>query len=137
MTQIALRYGGLQARLQAIDSDGCNFLTLCSIAEQYNQYPVDLIRAVNLAYTQGLIKDEYTVQNDCILLSRLTNKKWTKKVVSPAQFTMKPGMYVIAVFYNPRTNYKHFRRPEFDVLEHSVTVAEGFVLEYRIYTVEE
>jgi hypothetical protein len=134
------RYEGLQTLALSLHKDGCHFLTLCSIADEYRYDNglefIDLITAIRLCQSKGLIDDEFYVKDDgCKVLKLLTaGKKWTRKDVE----TLPPigdNDYTEAIYFNPRTQFHHYRRRYFDTLDHSVTVEEGYVESYRIYTV--
>ena len=134
------RYEGLQIELLAIYKDGCHFLTLCSIADEYrydNGLPyIDLIDAIRICQKRGLISDDFYVNDDGTkVLSLLTDgKKWTRRDVVNLP-TINDNDYTEAVYFNSRTQFKHFRRRYFDTLRDSVTVKEGSIIQYRIYTV--
>lgn len=128
------RYEGLQSRLEGIDSDGCFFLALCSIAEEMLGTPIDLIDAVNLCYSNKLIIDKYTVQDAPMILNLLTGKQWTvDKVISLDNIIIGDHDYTIAVYENPLNGIRHFRRRYVDTLTSSKTVAMNNIVEYRIY----
>jgi len=140
---LAIRYAGIQDKLKNIDKYGCHFLTLCSIAEEANQLltgnklvKVDLIDAINLAISKNLINEDYEVQNNCGLLNFLTSgHTWAQTTVKILPNVIKSNQFTEVVFYNDRTKFKHYRRRSVDTLFNSTTVKEGYVLEYRIYTV--
>ena len=136
------RYEGLQTLFLQAHTDGCHFLTLCSIADEYrynhNMDYIDIIWAIRICTSKGLLKNDFYVNDDGTkILSLLTNgKKWTRNdVVSLPPIGYND--YTEAVYYNPRTHFKHFRRRYFDTLSDSVTVKEGQIIQYRIYTVED
>lgn len=135
------RYQGLQSLAQSLHDDGCHFLTLCSIADEYrfdHDIPyIDLIWAIRTLRSKGLIDDSFYVHDDgCRVLSILTEgKKWTRKDVVSLP-VIYDNDYTEAVYFNPRTQFHHFRRRSIDTLNYSVTVAEGYIESYRIYTVE-
>lgn len=135
------RYQNLQTEMLALHQDGCHFLTLCSIADDYrhdhNLPYIDLIWAIRTCTSKGLIDSEFYVKDDgCKILSLLTDgRKWTRKDVEKLG-PIGDNDYTEAVYYNPRTEYKHFRRRYLDTLRDSVTVKEGYVIQYRIYTVQ-
>ena len=72
---ITSRYENIQSFLTHIDTDGCYFLTLLSIAEEFNKAKVDLIDAIWLARGRNLITDDYTVNDAPALLTALTGHK--------------------------------------------------------------
>lgn len=136
------RYEHLQTLFLNAHESSCHFLVLCSIADEYRhdhglEY-IDLIWAIRTCTSKGLIDGEFYVKDDgCRILSLLTEgKKWTRKdVVSlPA---IGYNDYTEAEYFNPRTQFTHFRRRYFDTLRDSVTVKEGYIKQYRIYTVQE
>lgn len=135
------RYEGLQTLALALNKDGCHFLTLCSIADEYRydhglSY-IDLIWAIRTCRSRGLINDEFYVKDDGTnVLKLLTDgKKWSRKDVEKLG-KVGDNDYTEAEWFNPRTNFTHFRRRYVDTLSGSVTVAEGYIKRYRVYTVE-
>ena len=132
---LATRYNGIQDDLKNIHEYGCHFLTLCSIAEEYNNSPVDLIFAIQTARHNHVIDDEFTVLDNCKLLSLLTGVTWRQRTVKELPPVIGDNEYTEVVYHNKRTGYKHYRRRSVDTLRNSVTVKEGYILEYRIYDV--
>lgn len=136
------RYEGFQSLALNLHKDGCHFLTLCSIADEYradHALPyIDLIEAIRLCQSKRLIDEEFYVKDDgCKVLSLLTNgKKWTRKDVDVLG-KVGDNDYTEAEWFNPRTKFTHFRRRYFDTLNGSVTVQEGYIKRYRIYTVHD
>lgn len=133
------RYEGLQTLFLAAYQDGCHFLTLCSIADEYRYdhgLPyLDLIAAIRICRSRNLISDDFYVKDDgTTILKLLSNKKWTRKDVVNLP-VIGDNDYTEAVYFNPRTQFKHFRRRYFDTLSDSITVKEGSIIQYRIYTV--
>lgn len=150
---LATRYAGIQTKLKNINEYGCHFLTLCSIAEEALQWinkndniKIDLIDAINTATTTKVhnkagalvtaMDSEYEVQNNAELLEALTPRHHWKAVQGLKQLPSKieDNQFTEVVYKNPRTNFKHYRRRSVDTLIDSVTVKEGYILEYRIYT---
>lgn len=127
------RYEGLQNRLWGI-REGCFFITLLSIAEEFNRRPVDFVDAVNMSFAKGWVKPDYTVVNDTAILSWLTGRKVTKEVVDRCG-VVKGNQYSVAKHVNREGTAYHFRRRYFDVYEGSVTVRDGHVMCYYIYTI--
>lgn len=134
------RYDGLQTLFLAAHQGACHFLTLCSIADEYrhdHDMPyVDLIWAIRVCRSRQLIDDEFYVLDDGTnVLKLLTNgKKWTRKDVEKLG-EIRDNDYTEAEWFNPRTGYTHFRRRYVDTLRDSVTVKEGYIKKYRVYTV--
>ena len=130
------RYQGLQTLALSLHKDGCHFLTLCSIAEEASGKSIDLIWAIRVCMSRGLLKSDFYVNDDGTgVLKLLTGKKWTRKDVEKLG-VIGDNDYTEAEWFNPRTGFTHFRRRYFDTLDDSVTVKEGFIKRYRIYTVE-
>ena len=135
------RYQGLQTLALQLFTSGCHFLTLCSIADEYrydHDLPyIDLIWAIRICQECQLIDSEFYVKDDGTnVLKLLTDgKKWTRKDVEKLG-VIGDNDYTEAEWFNPRTGFTHFRRRYFDTLDNSITVAEGFIKRYRVYTVE-
>lgn len=131
------RYEGLQDLLLSAGGEGCHFLTLLSIAEEYHKCNVDLIDAIRACRLKGWIGPDFWVKNDGTpILEYLTNKKWTRKEVVNLP-VIRDNDYTEAIYYNPNTGYRHYRRRYFDVKNNSITVRDGYIEKYYIYTVEE
>lgn len=134
------RYEGLQTFFLTMHHEACHFLVLCSIADEYRQdhgLPyIDFIEAIRLVQSKGLMDNECFIKDDgCGVLSLLTGgKKWTRRDVEVLP-PIRDNDYTEAVYFNPRTQFKHFRRRYFDTLRDSITVKEGSIIQYRIYTV--
>ena len=116
----------------------CFFLSLCSIADEYNEsyhnnYRVDILCALKMALDNDWIDKEYTVKNPTAILEYLTGAKWSKETVTTLPSYIPDNTYTIAVYYNPKTNFTHFRRRWGDTLIDSKTVKEGKIKEYRIF----
>ena len=68
-------------------------------------------------------------QNGDVITSEKMNKiEETLEVINDNEYT-------VAVWYNERTQFKHFRRRYFDTLLNSVTVKEGSIAYYHIFRV--
>ena len=136
------RYEGLQTLFSAAYESSCHFLTLCSIADEYRTdhgLPyIDLIWAIRTCRSRGLIDDEFCVKDDgCGILKLLTDgKKWSRKDVEVLG-KVGDNDYTEAEWFNPRTNFTHFRRRYVDTLRDSITVREGYIKKYRVYSVKE
>lgn len=129
------RYSGFQTLCEKLNKYGCHFLTLLSIAEEESGKTIDLIEAVRLSQSKKWIDGDFTVtvEGSLKLLELYTGKKWIRKEVVKLPSVIKDNEYTEAVWYNPRTNFTHYRRRGFDTLENSVTVAEGSIKKYYIY----
>ena len=127
------RYEGIQNKLWGI-REGCFFLCLCSIAEEYNRKKIDLIDTINLAFDKKLVRNDYFVNDDCKLLSLLTGKKVTR-LTSNVCGNLKDNEYSIAKYLNKEGTANHFDRRYFKVYTNSKTVRDGVLLCYYIYTI--
>ena len=127
------RYEGIQNKLWGI-KEGCFFLSLISIAEEYNKKKIDLVDAVNMAFERKLVGNDFTVYDDCKLLKNLTGKKVTRRVTTNCGI-LKDNEYSIMKYINKEGTANHFRRRYFDVYVNSKTVSEGKFLNYYIYTI--
>ena len=80
------------------------------------------------------IDEQFYCVNQELILEVLTGKKWTKKIMPKLPDKVPDKMYTVEKWYNPRTNFTHFKRRAFDTLKTSVTVKEGKLVEYYTYT---
>ena len=131
---IKQRYQGFQTLCGVLKDEGCHFLVLCSIAEEYLQKPVDLIGTIRISQSKGWMRSDFYVKDSIAILEYVTNAKWTRNEVAKL-LVIRDNDYTEAVYYNARTGFRHYRRRGYDTLEHSVTVAEGVIEKYYIYTV--
>lgn len=135
------RYEHIQSIFQNCGKEGCHFLALCSIADEYRRDTespyADILTTINVAFKNNWLRSDFYVLDAISILNYITGKKWTSRTVKELPSVIKDNEYTEAVYYNPRTGHTHFRRRYFDTLTSSTTVKEGYVKEYRIYTVEE
>lgn len=137
MISISDRWQGFQSLCLNLHKDGCHFLTLITIAEEYLQHPVDLVGIIRTAQSKGWIRDDFYVTNDgTVILNYLTGKIWKRKTVTSLP-VIKDNDYTEVVYYNPNTGFHHFRRRYVDTLSGSITVRDGYIEKYYIYTVGE
>jgi predicted glycosyl hydrolase (DUF1957 family) len=113
----------------------CFFLSLLSIAEEYNKSRVDLLDTARHCMEKKWINAEYFISNDVEILKWLTGKRVNKKIISEKGKCplMKDNQYSIEKW--ERNGGYHFKRRYFDVYEGSRTVAEGNFVCYYIYTI--
>ena len=134
MTQSAIvrRYQGVQTFL----TEGCLFLSLCSIAEQVVNEHIDILSAIQYAKTEGWIdaNNDMTETSQCALLGFLTGKKWHREVFTTLPNPIPDGMYTVEKWR--RDKVTHFRRRFVDTLVSSVTVARGELSGYYGYIYE-
>ncbi len=112
----------------------CFFLSLLSISEEVTEKKVDLLDAARYCKEKGWIDDEFTVLYDCKILSWLTGKKVTKTAVDKLGI-VKGNQYTIEKWLAKDGRGNHFRRRYFDVYNGSVTVRDGTLMCYYLYTV--
>lgn len=131
------RYEGFQTLAKVVNTDGCHFLVLCSIAEEYLGKNVDLLDAIRVSQRMKWIDEEFNVYEKGIpLLEYLTGRKWKRRKVTILPGVILANEYTEAHWVSANNPVGHFRRRYFDTLEFSRTVAEGHIDYYYIYTVE-
>lgn len=86
--------------------------------------------------SKGWLTSDFFVKDSLAILNYYTQKKWERKSVSELPFEIKENEYTVMIWYNQRTGYTHFRRRYFDTLTDSVTVREGTIQGYYIYSVK-
>lgn len=128
------RYDNIQKYLKNIGEYGCFFLSLLSIAEEYTGRKIDLVDAVRWGIDSKAVGNDFTIYDDCKLLSHLTGKRVSKSA-SQGCGVLSANQFSVEKWYNGRTGYNHFRRRCFDVYNGSVTVREGCLVCYYIYTI--
>lgn len=128
------RYQNSQRILWNMKS-ACFFLSLLSIAEEYNNEKVDLLDTARHCMEKKWINAEYFISNDVEILKWLTGKRVNKTVISEKGKCplMKDNQYSIEKW--ERNGGYHFKRRYFDVYEGSRTVAEGNFVCYYVYTI--
>lgn len=139
------KFNGAQTMFKVANNYACHFMTLLSIAEEENirmgkEHPgVDFLEARVVASKMKWMDDEFTVtvQGSLDLLEYYTGKKWTREEVKTLPSNLKDNQYTEAIHYNERTGFKHYHRRSMDTLVDSVTVKEGKIIAYYIYTAKE
>lgn len=136
MTQIAIerRYKGVQTFL----TEGCLFLSLCSIAEQVANMHIDILSAIQYAKSEDWIdkNNDMTEASQCALLGFLTGKKWHREEFTELPNPVPYNMYTVEKWVNTDSGRTHFRRRFVDTLTKSVTVARGKLSGYYGYIYE-
>ena len=134
MTQNAVvrRYAGVQTFL----TEGCLFLSLCSIAEQVANMHVDILSTIQQAKAEGWIdkNNDMTKDSQCALLGFLTGKKWHREEFTTLPNPVPYEMYTVEKWRRGKTT--HFRRRFVDTLTNSVTVSKGELESYYGYIYE-
>lgn len=106
---------------------GCYFLCICKMAERYMNKEVDVVNVAQVAMEHGWIYRDFTVQKPDSIFSYLTGRR---PIVSMTE--QKPDCeYYVECWYNSRTQFTHFKLPDWDSLTNSVTVKEGKITSYR------
>jgi hypothetical protein len=127
------RYNGIQDSLKFCGEFGCHFLTLLTIIEEDIGQEVDLIDAIRVSQSKGWFTSDFEGIDALAFLKHYTNKTWYRKPVKSLPAKIKDNEYTEVKYYNPKTKYTHFRRRGIDPLVNSVTVRDGYILEYYIY----
>jgi hypothetical protein len=134
MTQNAIvrRYEGVQTFL----TEGCLFLSLCSIAEQVANMHVDILSTIQYAKAEGWIdkNNDMTEASQCALLGFLTGKKWHREEFTELPNPVPDEMFTVEKWC--RDKVTHFRRRFVDTVTHSMTVAMGKLSGYYGYVYE-
>ena len=134
MTQEAVvrRYAGVQTFL----TEGCLFLTLCSIAEQVANTHVDILSVIQYSKAEGWIdqNNDMTKDSQCALLGFLTGKKWHREEFTELPNPVPDEMYTVEKWRKDKAT--HFRRRFVDTVTKSVTVARGKLSGYYGYIYE-
>lgn len=127
------RFEGIQTYLTGIDSDGCLFLSLCSIAEEVNGDKIDFLEAVRIARENKLVSGNFFVEDSCSLLSVLTGKSWKRTIVKNLPPVIDEKEYTIVKLRQPSGKGFHFKRRSFDTLINSASTKKNDIAEYYIY----
>ena len=134
MTQEAVvrRYAGVQTFL----TEGCLFLSLCSIAEQVANMHVDILSTIQYAKAEGWIdkNNDMTEAGQCALLGFLTGKQWHREEFTTLPNPVPDKMYTVEKWCKDKVT--HFRRRFVDTLTISFTVARGKLSGYYGYVYE-
>lgn len=136
MNEVKERYQGLQSLCKVINTDGCFFITLCTVAEEFNESPIDFIGTIRKSQKERWIDYEFNIYQEGVpLLEYLTGAKWSRRKVTTLPPTIKSNEYTVAHWVSERNPNGHYRRRYVDSINNSKTVAEGYVDFYYIYTV--
>lgn len=130
----------LRKDFSKIGDYGCLFLCLCSIAEEWNearhnQRRVDVLDLYIKSRNKGFLKDDFLCEDQCAILALATGQEWKKEVFGSLPGSVPWNSYTVEKWHNKRTDFTHFRRRWGDTLASSVTVREGVLQEYYIYSV--
>lgn len=128
------RYTDIQTILQNCGANGCLFLSICSIAEEQIGIHVDLIECIKTCLSRGWLTEQFYVKDSLAILNYLTGKTWFRNEYRELPLTLSGNQYVVVIYYNRRTGFTHFRRRAYDTIKDSVTVKEGVIIGYYIYS---
>lgn len=134
LSKIKSRYSGVQTRLKNISDYGCLFLALCTIIEEVTGKEADIIGIIQLSRQKGWLSADYTVEDSIAILNEYTGKSFKREIFETLPDTIRDNEFTIEKWFNPRTGYTHFKRRFVDTLLSSVTVKEGRIKEYYIYS---
>lgn len=134
ISQIKSRYIGIQTKLKSIGDYGCLFLCLCSIIEEVNGAPADILSIIQESMAEGWLADDYTCNDSIAILDRFTGRSFARTVTRTKPVEVKDSQFTVEKWFNPRTGYTHFKRRFVDTLASSVTVREGAIKEYYVYS---
>lgn len=127
------RYEGIQNYIMH-SNESCFFLSLLSVAEEYLGKELDFLDMVRICMDRGWLWKDFTVADDCKVLTLLTGRKVTKEVVQDVGI-VKANQYTIEKWaWGSKT---HFRRRGWDVYKDSQTVKHGVRQCYYKYTFKE
>ena len=139
------KYTGLQTKLsthslllQCMGSYSCLFLSLCSIVEEYFEKKeptkrLDILETAMKCREKNLIDEEWTCKS-VEILEFLTGAKWRRQELKALPDEIPSNMYTVEKWYNKRTGFTHFRRRWGDTLKSSVTVKEGEIVCYYVFS---
>ena len=128
------RYEGIQTLLKNCGDSGCLFLSVLSIAEEVADVSFDLINTIHICLQKKWIADDFECLDSLSILNYLTGKIWSRREVTCLTGDVAYNEYTVANYFNPRTGIIHRRRRGYDTLKNSVTVREGSILTYYVYS---
>ena len=134
LQNIKERYDGVQTLFKKIDSDGCLFLCLCTIIEEVTGREADIAGIVQVSRKRGWLANDYTVNDSLSLLNYFTGKKFKRESVRKLPAAVSDNMFTVEKWHNEKTGYTHFKRRFVDTVLNSVTVKQGKLIEYYIYS---
>lgn len=128
------RYYGIQDMFRHINTDGCLFLSLCSIIEEVTEKPADVIGIIQTSMKKGWLAEDYEVKDSLAILGEFTGKKWVRREVKELPIVIESWEFTIEVWQKPNSVGKHFKRRFVDTIFNSATVKMGKIKEYYIYS---
>lgn len=138
MIDTKTRYSGIQSIAKNLNLYGCHFFVLLSIAEEASGKQIDLIDAIRVSMSKGWMQSDFYVKDGLAILNYYTGKKWTRsEKLTSLPAVIKKNQFTEVNYFNKNTGYEHFRRRGFDTIDNSITVRDGVIRYYYIYTYKE
>lgn len=130
--QVKNKWSGIQTCWK----EGCYFFTLLTILDELGiQY--DMHAITRFAIDNNYIKADGYVLEPLLFLKVATGKRFTMKVVQTLPDNIADNQFTIEKWYNAATGYTHFKRRFVDTLIDSLTVKNGKLSCYYIFTCED
>jgi hypothetical protein len=134
---------GIQSLFIEAGEAACYALDILEIAERVQGKKIDTIATLCMGIERGYIyyngrdpndSNNFFVQNPPALLSMIAGGKWTVEKTGP-DYTPKPGEYVVDRWERVKTGtiIGHFRLPDWDSLQDSMTVRYGKIVSKRVF----
>lgn len=130
--QVYNTYNGLQSLFN--NTDACHFLVLCTIIHESTGHSVNVFRLITRCVLKGWITESFFVNDAVAILEYATGHRWNVRCVKTLPAVIQENEFTEEQWFNPRTGFEHFKRRFLDTLLYSVTVKEGYIKQYRIYT---
>ena len=130
------RYKGIQTMLKHIGTDGCYFLSLCTIIEEVNNDNADILDIVRASLDNNWMDSEYYIKDPCAILRHFTKRDFKVRKMTELPTVVKDSEFTVEEWYNERTGLTHFKRRFVDTLKNSVTVKEGYIRDYVFFWYE-
>lgn len=107
---------------------------MCTIIEEITGKPADILMIIQESMAEGWLESDYTCKDSLAILERVTGRKFSRKIVTKLPDVINDNEFTIEKWHNSKTGYTHFKRRFVDSLKSSVTVKEGRIKEYYIYS---
>lgn len=122
--------------IKQLQEGGCYFLSIIYIAEKHNKYlAVDVLRYAAECIDKGWLKKDFTVIRPDLILGKLLGVRVDVISISTGEYNKNLEHKArVNCWYNPRTGLYHFNLDDFDSLSNSVTVREGKIVSYRLFS---